>query len=270
MNAQKVFKACGRLAFVILMALQTFFLSMYLVKYSSINGISWVGLLVLPALILWSRILGILGEPCDENQLSKLWSVWFFYVVELIVFFGIIFGTDVREKLDKKNVFGPNVLKTTICITPAIALLLITTASDSQKYGDLVNQLCGNIVLDLFDTIEALAIVIAPEDPTSHLDKSLIISIVVIVGIALLLSPLEMAENKFLPRGETKIRKKLYFWRLLLEMLLVNIALMIVRLIAWLKFKHEASIFIAKNAIIVVVSITNIMKFQKCCGLGDN
>ena len=264
MNAQKFFKACGIIACIILLVLQTTFLAMYLVEYSSIDGISFVGLLLLLVLFAWFIMIG----RC-ESQLSQLWVVWGLYAIDLVVFFAIIFGTDVRERLDKDKFWSPNNLKITICIAPAVASLLITTASDSGKYGDLVKQLCGDIALDLFDTIEALSIVIAPEDPndvSSHLDKSLIYAIIAIVGMGLLLSPLEMAEKGFLPttgQGESKFRKKLTLCRLLLEMLLVNIALMIVRLIAWKKYNHEASIFIAKNAIIVVVSIVEVIQLSK-------
>jgi len=42
---------------------------------------------------------------------------------------------------------------------------------------------------------------------------------------------------------------------------------MIVRLVAWLEYKHEASIFIVKNATIIAVAIIGIMKYYKCCGL---
>lgn len=74
-----------------------------------------------------------------------------------------------------------------------------------------------------------------------------------------MLSTLEMAEKKYDRDCGCKNKKKVYFLRLVLQMFMVNIALLVIRLVVWLKYEHNASIFIAKNVIVVVMSIINMI-----------
>jgi hypothetical protein len=121
----------------------------------------------------------------------------------------------------------------------------------------------------LFDDIEVLAVLLPEnESPVRQLPNELEIAIIVCVCVSFLLSPLEIAENKRIKYGEYKPRKTLYFLRLLLQMLLVNFALLVIRLVVWLKYKHDASIFIAKNLITIVIAILNIAKLR--CGFGED
>jgi len=172
----------------------------YVGNYSSVKGIGWISVLAFAVLVPWAVILWRWNR-----QLSKLWIVWTVYVLVLAIFICVIFGW-LREKLDKKNFWGPNNLKITVCMTPVIAIVLIATAKDSQKYGDLVHRFYGGLVLELFDAIEVLAIAISLEDvanfsstpghfnsssnySTSRLPNGLAYTIIAFGVLSLLLSP---------------------------------------------------------------------------------
>ena len=57
-----------------------------------------------------------------------------------MIFVRDIFGLKpIEDKLDKAKFVSPDVLKTTLCLTPVILLLL--TGTDSIDYRDLIWQL---------------------------------------------------------------------------------------------------------------------------------
>ncbi|KAK3732471.1 hypothetical protein QZH41_003774 [Actinostola sp. cb2023] len=71
---------------------------------------------------------------------------------------------------------------------------------------------------------------------------------------------LEMGENRF-DGDEMKPRSdELYVFRLVLQLLFVNIPLLVIRLVVWVNYKRDASIFIAKNGIIIVTSVMEIIR----------
>lgn len=237
------------------------YLSIYLEK-------PWLNVLMFLAL---PTIIAALAVICkkSEHEVKWLWLVWWFYVVFLLApMVALIFG-GLRNKLDTNVFFGPNNLKMILCGSPVIALVLLTTAKDLRENTDLVVKLCGSIALDLFDDIEVLAMLLPQKEPSSlvHLPRGLEVSIIVCVCSSLLLSSLEIAETKIKYDSEDQLkykrRKTLYRCRLILQMLTVNFALLIIRLAIWLKYKHDASIFITKNFILIVIAIINIAR--ECC-----
>jgi len=283
-----------RVFFVVLVIAQCSIFAEYIRIYSSKEFLLALLSFSLLVLISWVVVLYLYRR---SGQLSKLWLVWTVYVIVLGIFIGLIFGW-LRERLDRDNFWGPNNLKITICMTPVIALVLIATANNSREYGDLVHRFYGGLVLELFDAIEVLAIVISPENlassssvevqlnPTLNstnstfnctlntlsvkLPSAFVIAIIALALLSFLLSPLELAENKLLDgEGEHKLHKRMYLCRLVVKKLLVNLALMIVRLVAWLEYKHEASIFIIKNATIMVVAIVGIIRYKNWCGINE-
>lgn len=254
----------GRSLYSISVIVQAFLFAQYPSIYCKNKDLNALGLLALPTLI--AAIVVIRRK--SEREVKWLWLVWLLYVVFLLTpMVGFIFG-ELRNKLDTNEFFGPNILRIIICGSPVIALLLFVSAKDARKNGDLVVQLCGGIALDLFDDIEVLEVLLPnKESSLAHLPKGLEISIIVCVCSSLLLSPLEIAENKLIDYGQYKPRKKLYLCRLILQMLLVNFALLIIRMVVWLKYEHDASIFITKNFIVIVIAIINIARLR--CGFDE-
>ena len=74
----------------------------------------------------------------------------------------IWFGGDkpIKDNLDKAKFFGPNILKTTLCLALVIMSLLSSTGRDCIVYRDMISQLSLRMALDLFDGEEMLDVVI--------------------------------------------------------------------------------------------------------------
>ncbi|XP_031558894.1 uncharacterized protein LOC116295262 [Actinia tenebrosa] len=246
----------GRFFFVACFITQTTMFAQYPSVYLHSHWYNVLILLAVPTLVVWWLLL-----RKNNKQLQQLWMVWGCYILTMIIpMVGLIYG-GLRKKLDGNHFFGPNVLMMTTCGSPAIALLLLSSANDTaQDNVALFAEICCNTILDLFDDIELLDMLLSQNESTFHLPSSLEVSILVCVCISLLLSTLEMAEKKHDRDCGCKYRKRIYFLRLLLQMFLVNIALLIIRLVVWLKYKHNASIFIAKNLIVIVMSIINMTR----------
>ena len=117
----------GRVAFFILMGLQSYSLASYPATYKGNGGFYLLVLLYLPAIALWLLIM------CNDGRLQWLFAVWLSYVIALVILIGIIFGerNAIENKLDKETFFGPDILKMTLCLSPVLLLLLLSTGTDS-------------------------------------------------------------------------------------------------------------------------------------------
>lgn len=212
-------------------------------------------LLVVPAMMICGHVMYF-----RTKQLNWQWLVWLVYVIFLLIPMAcLLLRSEFTERLDKRNFFGPNVLKIAMCGAPAIALLLLTTAKDSQCYEGSVAQLCGSIALDLFDELELLEMLLN-KDEGLHLSTSLQTSIIAFVCVSFFLTALEMGENEFDSHEMKRPGTAFYVFRLSFQLLFVNVPLLVIRLFVWFNYEHDASIFTAKNAIIIVTSLMEIIR----------
>lgn len=245
----------GKMLFIILVVLQAIALARYPSIYWKSEWWNIMMFVMLPTLIIWYQH----KKKKHEQQIKQLWKVWLAYIIPLVIMIAVIFG-GLRSKLDKRHFFGPNILKMTMCITPGIALILFITTSKARKhYSELVVELCGNVAVDLFDYIEVLAVLLL-QSGSILLPDGIAGTIIALVIVSLFLSVLEIGENKLDKTDKIEKNERLYLWRLILK-IPVNFALLVIRLIVWLKYKHDASIFIAKNMIIILIMIYNIVLF---------
>jgi len=256
----------GRLAFFALYGLQSYLLTSFPAEYKSDDD--WYGLIVLfaPALGLWFWIL------CDdEKNLQWLFSVWLAYVwIALIPLIGIIFGGDdpIENKLDSQVFFGPNVLKITLCLSPLLLLLLLSTGTDSMSYRELIWLLSLRIALDLFDTVEMLEVVLEENIVPHNIPRRFENVIISFACISFILSPLHLMQVKT-DDGEWRYRKAISCAQRTLQTLAVNCVFLGLRLALFLEYGKDASIFIAKNGIIILLSLFEICSMFECCGSSD-
>ena len=66
----------------------------------------------------------------------------------------------VGDSLDNNRFLGPITLKTALCLTPPILLLLVNTASDSNENRETVSKLSFRMTLNLFDSVDMIDIVL--------------------------------------------------------------------------------------------------------------
>ena len=151
-----------------------------------------------------------------------------------------------------RKFFGPNVLKTTLSLTPALMLLLLKSVKDDD--GDL-KALCLGATLDLFDGLEMLEVLLErqgkPETARTQ-ESGIEIIILVVVIIFYLLSFLELLHLIY--DENTRLFKRVLHVNSVFQFAL-NVSFLVIRCILWFKYNRDAAIFIAKNVISLVMSV---------------
>ncbi|XP_068757702.1 uncharacterized protein [Montipora capricornis] len=147
----------------------------------------------------------------------------------------------------------------TLCITPPLLLLLLRTAEDAKYYEEFVSTLCFHMVVDLFDAVEMLDIVLDEKEHNYGIPKEFGVVMIAVACISFLLSPWQMAE-KNLESG--KLRRRTAIWRYIVEILFVNFVFLVVRLVIMFEYNKEESIFVAKNGIAIILGIIGLRNLK--------
>ena len=176
----------------------------------------------------------------------------------------LIIFTKVIEKLQYCDFWGPNTLKIVLCITPVLLILLLNgiIPAGNQK---LIQRITAGIVLDLFDAIAMLEIILLQKSE-SDLPNLLEKFILGFVSISIFLSSVALFQHKVKPpTDEVAIRRKTVILHVSVQVLFVNVSFLITRYLVWLYYGYHASIFITKNVLAVIISLTEI--FQSLSGV---
>ena len=255
----------ARLLFFVLIGLQAYSLASYPAEYKHKDSFYGLVVLYIPPVSLWLYIM------CDDKKLQWLFAVWTCYIVGFVIFVGIIFGGDepIEDNLDKAKFFGPNILKTTLCLAPLILLLLLSTGTDSIVYRDLIWQLSLRMALDLFDGVEMLDVIIEENEFSHGVPKGFEKAMLAFVCISFLLSPLQLVEIKIRSSGRWKIRRWTTGFRTTLQIVCVNCVFLGLRVYLWRGYEKDASIFIAKNAIVICLGLFETCSICRYCGCDD-
>ena len=238
----------------------------YPAEYKNEDGFYGLVSLYGPAMCLWLYIMW------DDKNLPWLFAVWICYIVGFVIFILIIFGGDkpLEDKLDKAKFFGPNNLKMTLCLAPVILLLLLSTGTDSNRYRDQIWQISLRMALDLFDGVEMLEVIIEENEVNYGVPKSFEKAILTFVCISFILSPLQLVEIKLRSSNRWgllhRCREGL---RTALQIICVNCVFLGLRMYLWRGYGKDASIFIAKNAIVICLGLFEICSIYTCCGCND-
>ena len=203
-----------------------------------------------------------------KNSIRWMWVPWFLYIVAYAASVVLIF-TKVTDKLHYSDFWGPNTLSTVLCITPVLLILLLTgiIPAGNQK---LVQRITASVVLDLFDAIEMLEIILIQEYQLFDFPDLLERCILAFVVVALLLSALALFQHKVKPlTDEVAIRRKTVIFRSSLQVFFVNVAFLIIRALVWLEYGYDASIFITKNVLAIIFSLSEIFAKFEWCGCGN-
>ena len=244
------FVDAGRFVFAALLLVQCGFLAAYPAKYT--KNLRWIAVITLyaPALLYWLLCLK------THAGLFRMFITWGLYVVVALVPNIAITFAVCGDDLDKKTFLGPNTLKVVLCLTPVLFLLLLNTASDlteSKDYRELASQFSIQITIDLFDGVEMLDVVLDERENSLGISKGFGIAMIVVACFGFTLSLLQMAEYQ-LDDGSYQLRKKLSIFRNGVQLSLVNLVFLIIRLVIFIKYKKDESIFIAKNGIAIFLS----------------
>ena len=229
----------GRAVLLALMLIQGFLLAAYPAEYK--DEPRWYALVCsyAPAIVMWLF---------NKAFLRRLVFIWILYMFcGLAPNIAIVLGF-VGDSLDNNRFLGPITLKTALCLTPPILLLLVNTASDSNENRETVSKLSFRMTLNLFDSVDMIDIVLDEKEHGYGISKEFGEAIIVVACLSLLLSPWQLAENN-IERGRR--RNLTAILRNIFEMIGVNLAFLIIRLVIVFKCNKGESIFVAKNVIIL-------------------
>lgn len=250
---KKRFAWIGRCTFFDIYVVQVGFLAKYI---SDLYNPKMAAIVVclLPGIFLWLGLV-IRYKRTEKRSITHLWIVWSLYTFGFVVTVACIFAKEV-EKLDKSNFFGPNVLKTTLCLAPLLLLLLLNTTVSATKNPKLIERISMAIALDLFDGIEMLDVLLLQGSELT-VDKAMKYAMLSSVCLGFLLSAMALCQHKFdLPREKVKSRRKVTFFHAVFRVCLVDLVSLVLRLILLFSNGFSASIFITKNIISIVFCAT--------------
>ena len=256
----------SRFFFGLFLLAQPILLSTFVVKHENAFGyFGLAGLLFIP-LVYWIVIL------CCGSLKCRLSAVWFWYSFALVILMGVIFGRSVikHNKLREHEIasclcaskvtnatttedsfFDSKFLKITLCFTPGLMLLLLTSVTDDSG---ILEQLYFTTVMDLFDGIEMIEVL--HEDVCDKIPVGWEIAVLIAALLFFLTSFLELHQVKFDEddNDEAKERKTTAEVNLGFQIVL-NLAFLVIRLVLWFRYDFDSAIFLAKNVISLVIAI---------------
>ncbi|XP_031568664.1 uncharacterized protein LOC116303288 [Actinia tenebrosa] len=210
------------------------------------------------------------------DELPYAFVAWLAYTsITLVPEVAVIFK-NYADDLEDVKVYGQNILKIALCITPILFLLLVNSHHNAHPHSSrkwYVDKLTGGVTLDLIDSIDLMDILFLNDfkiNLPAHLENA-IIAFACINFFLPTLALLELSVNKFDGQVRPVSFQVLYS---LSYILLVNVPFSIIRLILWFEYNQDVSVFIAKNIIMTFIYIMDIReslgpsKPKKCptCG----
>ena len=205
------------------------------------------------------------GYADSDRGVWIVWGLWFIYVLFYTISVALIFA-QIAHELEETDTYGPNCLKSALSIAPAL-LVLVLQLVISPSYRRDVLSLSVFAALNLFDGIEMLEIVLMQNEREDFdLDDNVEICIIAFACLSFLVTSLGLARNKFNKDGRVEERdNKLAVCLGLCEIFLTNVPFLGLRIYVWVDCGYEASLFIAKNVVSLVIGLVEFFIACKCC-----
>ena len=278
-HRSKCLVPCGWiLAFAMYIVQAAIFLKFMEEHTSTANELYWIGIAIFLA---FAGVVSFFAWKYDgyadsDRGVWIVWGLWFIYILLYTISVVIIFSM-IAGKLEKTDTFGPNFLKSTLSIAPAL-LVLVLQLVISPIYRRAVLLLSVIAALNLFDGIEMLEIVLMQNEREDfNLDERIERCILAFACLSFLVTSLGLSRNKFKDgngngngngngKGTVEERdNKLSVCLGFSEILLINVPFLALRIYVWADCGYEASIFIAKNVVSVVVGFIEFCIACKLC-----
>ncbi|XP_046860340.1 uncharacterized protein LOC124453596 [Xenia sp. Carnegie-2017] len=196
-----------------------------------------------------------------DEEICYVWIVCNVYIVAYTVSVAMIF-CKVAKNLTKDMTLGINTLKGTLSIAPML-LILMLQLTISPIYRKDVLSLSIFSALNIFDGIEMLEVILMHHEGLFPLNIHLERAIITFACMSFLISSLALFRNKFKTDGTVKKRERTSIIIGFIEMIGINLSFLILRSIVWHDYKYEASVFIAKNVISLVVGVVELCLLKK-------
>ena len=252
-----------------LLILQGAILDYYLIAEESSSWFAWI---VTDAIVLFTwvftmwisqrnrRKFGKSSESMDEIKFAYL--AWIVYAAHLVPQVATLFKRKASLLEEKRHIFGPNMLKMNLCLTPMLFLFLIYAHHDAKSHSRrkyYLEKMTAAVTLDLFDSVEMLEYLFDKDKITVELENAILAFSCMNIFLPTF-ALFELKYNKFHESGEiSPISFKFIY--ICSFMFFVNVPFLVLRLILWHGHQLDVSVLLAKNALAIVMGIIEIMEF---------
>ena len=281
----------SRVFFLVLLVVQAFLLSKFVADHENAYGYFGLAGFLIP-LLFWC------GTLYYDGLKYRLGAVWLLYSCILVIMIGVIFGRAVIEddKLREHEIatclctpnfnnatttedsfFDSKFLKITLCFTPGLMLLLLTSVKDEDE---ILKQLYLTTVMDLFDGIEMVEVL--HEDVCDKIPMGWEIAVLIAALLFFLTSALELHQVKFTnpakisnpekkkakkTKSESQNAQKQPYRKRVVKVnvffqVLLNLAFFVIRAVLWFRYDFNSAVFLAKNVISLVVVLVDILEVR--------
>ena len=260
-------RVVARIFAVILLILQGVILDYYLIVQE--NSSAWFAWIVTDAIVLIAWVFAMWmshrksqsATKTTKDELKFAYLAWIVYAVHLVPQLATLFKLK-ASLLDESLIFGPNMLKMNLCLTPMLFLFLIYAHHDAKSHSRrkyYLEKMTAAVTLDLFDSVEMLEYLFDKDKITLGLENAILAFSCMNIFLPTF-ALFELKFNKFHESGEiSPISFKFIY--ICSFMFFVNVPFLVLRLILWHEYHLDISVLLAKNALAIVMGIIEIMEF---------
>ncbi|XP_014246036.1 uncharacterized protein LOC106664636 [Cimex lectularius] len=180
---------------------------------------------------------------------------WLFYVVILVTKIVVIFESGLAESLNPMEHFGPQLLKVTIA-SSSFVFLLLAEGHNWVKRGlprnAYVTTVCAKTGIEIFDSVSLLSIILEGPKELTEGFKDLVLGL---AAINFFLPSVKLYQLSFPDLSINTVAKTVTMIYMLAHIVLIDIPFLSVRLYLWLNFRQNASMFLMKNVLSIVLTL---------------
>ncbi|KAL0271893.1 UNVERIFIED_CONTAM: hypothetical protein PYX00_005057 [Menopon gallinae] len=206
--------------------------------------------------------------------LPMVYLSWAFYALLLVSKIAVIFSADIPNNLNAKDVAGPQLLRFGIALAGIVFFILVEghnwAEPESPRYV-YVNSICLKTGIEILDSVSFLTLLVTQlgGEPSIELTPAFCTTIIVISSINFLLPILMLYKLSLGSRNCLRFPVCINVLHSLLHICLIDIPFLCVRLFLWIKFSHNASMFMMKNVFGIMNTIKSIHPDVKACCRSD-
>ena len=280
----------GKALCIILLILQGAILDYYLVEHHEVRSLGfiatdiivvaiWIGVMFMAKRKFLSKLrkrrrakekVDGKHRPAEvewddgADEIAYVFIAWLAYVaITLVPEVAVIFKR-FADQLGDAKLFGQNILKVALCITPMLFLLLVNSHHDGKpnpKRKIYIDKLSAGVTLDLLDSIDILEILFM-DDMEINLPIGLENTIILFACINFFLPTLALLQLSAIVKGQVR-SANFQFMYSISYIVLVNVPLGAIRIILWTKYNQDVSVFVGKN---VIASAIYMFDIYATCG----
>lgn len=184
-------------------------------------------------------------------------ATWFIYSAAVAAKVIVIFKSGIPERLDEQAFYGPQFLKTGICLCGVVFILFVAAhhhPDENERDKMYINAMATGVTFDVLDTVDFLDIIFVNETHVllTYTLENAILAIAIINLLRPTFSFLVLVMNHF---GATKASRELSAANSLVYIFLVNVPFMAIRMYLWHNLSQGVSVFLIKNFVMIFIGI---------------